>query len=209
VTCDAQAEVHVLLGQQHGNAHVAQLAQQLADALDDDRRQAFAGLVQQQPGRVAHERARDGEHLLLAAGQEAALPVRQLPELREELVDALDRPAAGAAAARRDVEVLPYRQLGEDAAVLRHEADAGVRDLVRRAAADAAALPLDAPGRSGREPHDAAHRRRLPHAVPAEQADALARRDRERHAEQHLRQPVGGVDAVEDERRRGQFRSPR
>ena len=48
--------------------------------------------------------------------------------------------------------------------------------------------------RRRREAHDRAHRGRLADAVAAEQAHALAARDAERHAEQHARQPVGGVD---------------
>ena len=42
--------------------------QRLQQRLDDDRREALERLVQQQQRRVAHQRAADGEHLLLAAG---------------------------------------------------------------------------------------------------------------------------------------------
>src|SRR4051812_37969954 len=44
---DAETEIHVLLGQQHRDTHVVQSPQQLADAFDDHRRQAFAGLIKQ------------------------------------------------------------------------------------------------------------------------------------------------------------------
>src|SRR4051812_17355705 len=59
---DAQTKMHVLLCQQHGDSHVMQLPQQFADAFDDDWRQALARLVEQQTDRVAHQRARNGEH---------------------------------------------------------------------------------------------------------------------------------------------------
>ena len=39
------------------------------DVADDDRREAEADLVAQQQPRVRHQRAADGDHLLLAAGQ--------------------------------------------------------------------------------------------------------------------------------------------
>ena len=43
--------------------------------LDDDGRQALAGLVQQHQARVAHQGAGDGQHLLLAAAHAPARPV--------------------------------------------------------------------------------------------------------------------------------------
>src|SRR3712207_8657887 len=43
---------------------------------DDHRRQAERGLVEEQQLRLGHERAADGEHLLLAAGHRAALLAR-------------------------------------------------------------------------------------------------------------------------------------
>ena len=46
--------------------------------LDHERREAFGGLVEQQQFGIAHQGAADGEHLLLAAGEESALPVRKL-----------------------------------------------------------------------------------------------------------------------------------
>ncbi len=38
------------------------------ELLDDDRRQAFERLIEQQQRRVGHQRTRDRQHLLLAAG---------------------------------------------------------------------------------------------------------------------------------------------
>src|SRR6478672_13415496 len=42
----AKAKMHVLLGDQHRSAGAAELPQQFADPLHDDRRQPFARLVQ-------------------------------------------------------------------------------------------------------------------------------------------------------------------
>ncbi len=48
-----------------------------AQRLDHQRRQTFRRFVEQQQLRVAHQGAGDRQHLLLAAGQEAALAVAQ------------------------------------------------------------------------------------------------------------------------------------
>src|SRR4030095_8570595 len=98
---------------------------------------------------MAHRRARDREHLLLTARQEAALAIRQLAELREQVEHALHGPPTVGPAATRDVEVFPHRELREDPPVFGHEPDAGPRDLVWRLAGDVAAFP-HAPGVRGR-----------------------------------------------------------
>ena len=75
-------------------------------------------------GRAA-ERARDREHLLLAARQRAAgllQPLAQDREILEDLLGDLGGLLAPGAGARADQQVLAHRQLGEDAATLRHEA---------------------------------------------------------------------------------------
>ena len=73
----------------------------LQQVLHHERRQAFRRLVEQQQLGIAHQRARDRQHLLLAARQNAALPVGQLAQLREQLADGLDGPAARPARSAR------------------------------------------------------------------------------------------------------------
>ena len=158
----------------------------LEQALDDHRRQALRRLIEQQQLGVAHQRARDRQHLLLAARQNAAHAVAQLAELRKELRHAVRRPAPGAVGrAGSDLEVLPHRELGEDAPVLRHVADAAARQPVGRGAGDVLALEAHVALRGRRQAHDRAHGGGLADAVAAEQADALAGLDVERDAEQH------------------------
>src|SRR4051812_43646748 len=60
---------HVLLDEQDGRAVGADLADRLEQRLHDQRRQPLARLVEQQQLRPGHQRARDGELLLLAAAQ--------------------------------------------------------------------------------------------------------------------------------------------
>ncbi len=55
--------------------------------LDDDRREAFERLVEQQQRRVGHQRARDRQHLLLAAGQLIAHVAAPFLDAREQVVD--------------------------------------------------------------------------------------------------------------------------
>jgi hypothetical protein len=65
------AAVGVLLGQQHRGAGLVDALDHLEHLLDHQRRQAQRGLVEQQRFGPAHQRAADGHHLLLAAGQRA------------------------------------------------------------------------------------------------------------------------------------------
>ena len=58
------------------------------DLAGDERRQAERGLVEEEQPGAAHESARDGEHLLLAAGERAGLLVGAALEPREVRLDA-------------------------------------------------------------------------------------------------------------------------
>src|SRR3989442_936290 len=79
-----------------------------------------------------------------AAGGTPAVPSRQLAQLGEEIEHALDRELLAAAAPRGaagHVEVLPHREIGEDPAVLGHEAEAGPGHAVGRPARDVPTPP--------------------------------------------------------------------
>jgi hypothetical protein len=64
-----QRELGVLLHQQHRHAFGGDFPDGFEDPLHHERRQPHAGLVQEQQFWRAHQRAADGEHLLLAPGQ--------------------------------------------------------------------------------------------------------------------------------------------
>src|SRR3954466_5258983 len=74
-----------------GGGELAADAHQLAH---DERRETLEGLVEQDDLRVADQRAGDGEHLLLAAGEIRAAAATALLQAREKTVDALERPLA-------------------------------------------------------------------------------------------------------------------
>src|SRR5438132_1691258 len=58
--------------------------------LRDQRRETERGLVEQQETRPSHERARDREHLLLAARERASALVAPFGEPRKEREDAIE-----------------------------------------------------------------------------------------------------------------------
>ncbi len=101
------------------------------ELLDDDRGQAFERLVEQKQRRIGHQRARDRQHLLLAAGELIAEIAPPLGEAGEQIVDRRQIPAA---VARGDGEIFLHRQRGKNLALLRHPADAGAGAAVRRPA---------------------------------------------------------------------------
>ena len=78
---------HLLADDDAEIAQVADVPQQPRDVLDDRRLNALGRLVEQQDLRIAGERARDRELLLLAAGQVAAAPAFEVLEDREQIVD--------------------------------------------------------------------------------------------------------------------------
>ena len=86
---DAEGHGRVLLHQQHRRALPVDLGDDLADLADDARREAERRLVEQQQLRAGHQRPADGQHLLLAAGQQAAALGAALLEDREQLEDPL------------------------------------------------------------------------------------------------------------------------
>ena len=96
---DAERHRRVLLDDEDRGALAVDGLDDVEDLVDQRRRQAHRRLVHQQEPRPRHQRAADREHLLLAAGERAALLVRPLPEPGEQPVDALEvlRPARRAA----------------------------------------------------------------------------------------------------------------
>ena len=89
------------------------------DLVDDDGREAERRLVEEQQAGSRHERAPDGQHLLLAAREAAGPLAGPVGQAREQLVDPEQRaPLAGPAAPRRyapSSRLSRTRQLGEDA----------------------------------------------------------------------------------------------
>src|SRR6185295_6355928 len=117
---DRQRLEGVLLDQQDRRALLVDLLDRREHLLDEDRREAERGLVEQQQSRLGHERPPDRKHLLLAAGQRPALlgdPLAETGEERQDAVDVgLDR--LEIAGERAHLQVLEDGQPGEDPATL-------------------------------------------------------------------------------------------
>src|SRR5579872_763277 len=114
---NSRGEIKVLLDQEYGESLRLERPDRSPDLLDDDRRQTFGRLVeQQQPGAGAQD-ARDGQHLLLAAGQFGALAGQPFAQVRKQLENALEIEAAGLEL-RRQQQIFAHVEAGKDAALL-------------------------------------------------------------------------------------------
>src|SRR5712692_6520594 len=79
----AERELDVLLDQQDRLPFGLEARDGAPDFGDDQRRQALGRLVHQQDAWIAHQRAADGEHLLLAARERAGVLLGALLEARK------------------------------------------------------------------------------------------------------------------------------
>src|SRR5690242_1973366 len=113
---DGGREAEILLDEQDREAALLERADRAPDLLDDDRRQSFRRLVQQQEARARTQDAPDGEHLLLTAGELGPLASAPLGEVRKERVDLLDGESA-VAHLRRQQQVLLDVETGKDPAL--------------------------------------------------------------------------------------------
>src|SRR5919109_3560193 len=173
--------VDVLLDEQDRHPLlVAEADDQLEDEPDELRREAERRLVEEQELRPGHERPRDRELLLLAAGERG----RRQPQALAQDGEELEQPLAAAVVAavppgrgRADPQVLGHREPGEDPPALGREADAAADDLLGRQVADLAPVELDRAAARAVEPDDRHERRRLSGAVRSDQGDDLALAD--------------------------------
>ena len=127
----AQGHRRVLLHQHDGDAAGVDLADDLGDALDDLRRKPQRGLVEQQHLRRGHQRPADGQHLLLAARQQARTLGRPFAQDRKQLVDPRARLLARPLVRRSQptgAKVLLHREIAEDPAALGDLDQAAARD---------------------------------------------------------------------------------
>ncbi len=114
--------------------------------------------------------------------------------------EALGHP--GRAGARRlpaDEEVFGNGEIGKDAAVLRHVAEAGAGDSGRRRVGDVVAVENDPPRTLFDKADDAFQRRRFAGAVAAKQGDDLAALHLEADVEENLCAAVERAELVDFE----------
>jgi 3-oxoacyl-[acyl-carrier protein] reductase len=192
---DLERQLDVLLDQQHRAAALLRVApDDRQQALDDDGREPEAELVQQQQARAAGERAGDGQHLLLAAGQQPDRPRLQRLQGREVL-ERLRRVERLAAVAQP--EVLGDGQAEEQTAALGDVRDPAPRAALGRHPRRVLAVEQDPALERVHEPGHGPQRGRLARPVGAEQRDDLARGDLQLHLPDHGRAVVAGGQALE------------
>ena len=139
VVRDVERGPCVLLHHQHGDpALLVEAADDGEDVADEDGRQAERGLVEQHDLRPRHESARDGEHLLLPAGERArglAKPLAEDREVAEYHLQVLVH-AVVVSRIRPHREVLTDGEQRKHLPALGHVHDALAHDPVRIAALD-------------------------------------------------------------------------
>src|SRR5215472_14595201 len=81
----AENLARILLDDDGGYAFLENAPQRCEKLLDENGRQAFERLIEQQDLRIEHERATDRQHLLLAARELVAQIAAPLREPREQL----------------------------------------------------------------------------------------------------------------------------
>src|SRR5882672_5313505 len=198
---DRGRQPEVLLDEEEGQSGLAHPREYFADLLDEPRSEAFGGLVQQQHGRIAHERAGDREHLLLASRQLVAADRAPTREDREQIHHPSLVPAVGHRPCG-DRQVLADAEIAEDAAALRDERDAGSSDAVRRRAGDIGAVDADGAATRSQETRDRGDRGRLSGTVAADEGDGFACGDMKVDALQNVALAVVRMKALHGEERR-------
>ena len=185
---DGERDVRVLFDHQHGETIVGvEIGEHSEDLAHDRRCEAERGLVAQQEPRPAHQRARDRQHLLLAAGQAAGRLPPSLAEDGEDGEPGCDvlrdlrrrRHRIGAQS-----QVLLDGEVGEGAAPLRNVGDAEADAVGGACRRDVDAVEKDRAARRNLA-RQRPQRRGLAGAVGAEQRHHVALVDHE-------------VDAVND-----------
>src|SRR5579883_1426010 len=111
----------ILLDQQDAGAVAVEAREDLVDLVDDQRRQAERGLVEEQELWRGEQGARDGELLLLATRQlprRAAQPLAEDGEIVEDMADVEAGLVPPVPRGRADLEILGDGQGAEDPASL-------------------------------------------------------------------------------------------
>src|SRR5262245_12038797 len=190
-------KVEILLDQHDGDVpEVAQVGDGAGNVLDDGRLDAFGGLVEQEHARPHHQRAADGELLLLAAGEIAAAPAQHVVQHGEQREYVTGNGAIHAPERREPgLEVFLHGEQGKDLAALRHIGDAAARPLVGLEAGNVGAVEMDGAAAHRMLADQRPQQAGLAHPVAAEHTSHLAGRGGELDGAQRLGGAVVEVDS--------------
>src|SRR6185437_8545936 len=174
---DRKRHVRILLDDEHRDAGLMHLLDDLEASLDEDRRQPHRRLVHEEQLRARHQRATHGDHLLLSSGECPRELRPSLVEQREECVDALEvflPPPRIANEVRAHLEVLEHRHRSEEPAVLRDDRHSLLDPIARRAAGHLFAAELDGAVAGLHKSEDRLERSGLSRSVTAKERHELA-----------------------------------
>lgn len=170
---DAAGEAEILLDQNHCHATTFQSLQHLADALHDYRRKPFGRLIEQENLDPCAQDARHGQHLLFAAGKLGAGARPAFVKIGKQLVDFIERHAAGCDDGRK-FQIFLDAQCREDAALFRHETESVFRRAMQRHRHQILAAELDHALAVADDAHNGAQRRGLANPIAPENGDGFA-----------------------------------
>ena len=161
---DGGGELKVLLDQEYGKAPRLEHSDGLADLLNNDRREPFGRLIQQEQPRSSAQDARNRQHLLFATRQFGALAFQPLAQIGKQREDAVDLESAGAHL-RRQEQIFTHVEASEYSALFRAERNAGARDRIRGLPHELPALETHGALALSYDSHDRFERRGLADAV--------------------------------------------
>ena len=194
-----ERDPRVLLDDEHGEpVPLVQLADDPEDLAHDHRREPERRLVEHQQARSRHQRAREREHLLLAARQRPRRLVARARDPREPLRHPVD---VGLEARDRAACTRRARRFSVTVSSVNVPRPSGTWAIPARATASG-------PPRSGLPANGSSPERRtvpeiarsvvvLPAPLAPRTATICALGDLERHPAERLNRPVAGLDAVE------------
>ena len=204
VVRDVERGPCVLLHHQHGDpAFLVEAADDGEDVADEDGRQAERGLVEQHDLRPRHESARDGEHLLLPAGERArglAKPLAEDREVAEYHLQVLVH-AVVVSRIRPHREVLTDGEQRKHLPALGHVHDPLAHDPVRIAALDGLPGQANLALLGVHDAGDGPKQGGLPRSVRAQHCDDPPFRHVEAHAANRHDRPVEALEVADLEKR--------
>ena len=177
---DFQRLAHVMVGDQHADAAVLEMADQVADFAHRDRVDAGQRLVEQDVAGLGGQRPGDLHPAPLAAGQRQRGRAAEMAdaEFGQQFVEHLVAPVGvGLDHLQRRHDVLFDIQAAEHAGFLRQVADAEAGAAVHRQQGDVVPVQADRAGVRADQADDHVEGRGLAGAVRAEQPDRLAAPD--------------------------------
>lgn len=193
---DPQCHLRILFHQKNRCAFAAQLVQHVENLSHNQRCQAHRWLIKQKQFRSRHQRACDGEHLLLASAERAGNLMGALFENGKErvyIIKVMLKLGFGLIAAMKRAQFKVDRDglVNKNLPAFRYLAQSRTRDPFGRRMAYVLILKSDRAGLRTIDARDRFEQRRLASAVRADDRDNFAGVDLDRNAIERANRSVG------------------